>query len=308
MSISSPAPTLASEIGYALRQILILHPTHPLIEVCSCVSDDGTVERTHLAKLVTIWSAHMRHSQSNPRARFFPKNKDTQRLLLQRGTTYALLGAPEQARQDLHALLQHTNGCRGGATRQLEGLVCLVLAVLATAQERYPDALPLWKQARAWLHPQEYDLLAWTWYDAKVLIQLRHLHKAHRVLSNILTPISPDPRLPRQEERAEAYAELYAQRGGVCSLLRSHQEAMENLNAAIRLHPTCGRFFHIRGLLHAKQQHWQAAYNDLWRALHEMPEDPELADCFFVVMQHLGTELAVPTTSAPRTRGRATHA
>ncbi|GHO65539.1 hypothetical protein KSC_044310 [Ktedonobacter sp. SOSP1-52] len=245
----------------------------------------------------------MRHSQPNPHALFFPQNKDTQRLLLQRGAAYALLGAPEQARQDLHALLQRTSGRRGGATRQLEGLACLVLAVLATAQDRYPDALPLWKQARAWLQPQEYDLLAWTWYDAKVLIQLRHLHKAHKVLSNILTPVSPDPRLPRQQERAEAYAELYAQRGGVCSLLRSHQEAIEDLNAAIRLHPTCARFFHIRGLLHAKQQHWQAAYHDLWRALHEMPEDPELADCFFVVMQHLGTELAVPATSARAREG-----
>ncbi|GHO55956.1 tetratricopeptide repeat protein [Ktedonobacter robiniae] len=179
-----------------------------------------------------------------------------------------------------------------------------MLAVLATAQERYPDALPLWKQAQAWLQPQEYDLLAWTWYDAKVLIQLRHLHKAHKALSNILSPVSPDPRLPRQEEHAEAHAELYAQRGGVCSLLHSHQEAIRDLNAAIRFHPTCARFFHIRGLLHAKQQHWQTAYHDLWRALHEMPEDQALADCLFVVMQRLGTQLAVSTTTPTmRTKG-----
>ena len=50
------------------------------------------------------------------------------------------------------------------------------------------------------------------------------------------------------------------------------------------------------------------AYQDLWRALHEMPENRELADCFFIVMQRLGTQLAVPTTSTPRTKGRATHA
>ncbi|GHO61323.1 hypothetical protein KSC_002150 [Ktedonobacter sp. SOSP1-52] len=85
-------------------------------------------------------------------------------------------------------------------------------------------------------------------------------------------------------------------------------QGREGDNAAIRLHPTCARFFHIRGLLHAKQQYWQAAYQDLWRALHEMPEDQALADCFFVVMQRLGTQLAVPTTSTPRAKGRATHA
>ncbi|GHO61259.1 hypothetical protein KSC_001510 [Ktedonobacter sp. SOSP1-52] len=297
-TFSSPTPTLASEVGYALRQILILHPTHPLTEVFSSVSDDGSVERTRLSEHMATWSAQLRHPLSNPR--IFLNKEHTKRLLLQRGVAYALLGAPEQARQDLHALLQHG----GTTTRQLEGLACLVLAVLATEQERYPDALPLWKQARAWLHPHAYDRLALTWYFAKVLIQLNHLRKAYRVLTEVLSSTTPDPRLPRQEERAEAYAELFAQRGGVCSLLQYHQEAIEDLNAAIKLHPTCARFFSIRGLLHAKQQHWQAAYHDLWRALHEMPEDQALADCLFVVLQRLGTQLAVSTTTPTmRTKG-----
>jgi tetratricopeptide (TPR) repeat protein len=303
MSISSSAPTLASEIGYALRQILILHPTHPLAEVFSCVSDEGIAERTRLSRHMATWSAQLRHPLSHPHALFFLRKEQTQRLLLQRGVAYALLGAPEQARQDLHTLLQ-----RGGTTRRLEGLACLVLAVLATEQERYPDALPLWKQAQAWLQPQAYDRLAYTWYYAKVLIQLKHLHKAHSALTKILTPAAHDPRLPRQEERAEAYAELFEQRGGVCSLLQYQQETIEDLNAAIELHPTCARFFSIRGLLHTKQQHWQAAYQDLWRALHEMPEDQALADCFFVVMQRLGTQLTIRTPPALHARGGATHA
>ncbi|GHO72118.1 hypothetical protein KSC_110100 [Ktedonobacter sp. SOSP1-52] len=299
----SSTPPLASEVGYALRQLLTLYPTHPLAEVFSCVSDEGTVECTQLSRHMATWSTQLGYPRSHSHTLFFPKKEHTQRLLLQRGVAYALLGAPEQARQDLHTLLQ-----RGGTTRRLEGLTCLVLAVLATEQERYPDALPLWKQARAWLQPQEYDCLAYTWYYAKVLIQLKHLRKAHNVLTKILTPAVPDPRLPRQEERAEAYAELYAQRGGVCSLLQYRQEAIEDLNAAIELYPTCARFFSIRGLLHAKDQHWQAAYQDLWHALHEMPEDPALADCFFVVMQRLGTQLTVPTPPTMRTKGRTTHA
>ncbi|EFH84881.1 hypothetical protein [Ktedonobacter racemifer] len=290
-TFSSPTPTLASEIGYALHQILILRPTHPLTEIFSYVSDEGTVARTQLSEHMATWSAQLRHPL--PTTRIFLNKEHTKRLLLQRGTAYALLGSPEQARQDLHALLQHS----GTTTRQLEGLACLVLAVLATEQERYPDALPLWKQARAWLHPQEYDHLALTWYYTKVLVQLNHLRTAYRVLTEILSPTTPGLRLPRQKERAEAYAELFSQRGGVCSLLQYHQEAIEDLNAAIELHPTCARLFSIRGLLHAKRQHWQAAYNDLWRALHAMPEDQALADCLFVVMQRLGTQLAVPTTT-----------
>ncbi|WP_236038246.1 hypothetical protein [Ktedonobacter robiniae] len=115
------APTLASEIGYALHQILILHPTHPLIEVCSCVNDDGTIERSRLTKHVSIWSSQLRRPQANPRVLFFQHNKHTQHLLLQRGTAYALLGNPEQARQDLHALLQRTNGSRTAVEGEQRG-------------------------------------------------------------------------------------------------------------------------------------------------------------------------------------------
>ncbi|GHO56432.1 hypothetical protein KSB_49070 [Ktedonobacter robiniae] len=67
LTFSSPTPTLASEVGYALRQILTLHPTHPLTEVFSSVSEEGTVERTRLSEHMTTWSAHLRRPLSNPR-------------------------------------------------------------------------------------------------------------------------------------------------------------------------------------------------------------------------------------------------
>ncbi|GHO77224.1 hypothetical protein KSD_49950 [Ktedonobacter sp. SOSP1-85] len=283
-----------------MSQALTLHPTHPLAEIFSYVNDDGSSERTHLYTRVISWSSQL---QCSPRTRFYKNQEHTQYLLLQRRTAYALLGAPEQARQDLHALAEHST------SDLMEGLSCLVLAILTTEQDRYPEAHTHWERALMLLQPYKNtrDLLACTWYYAKVLIQLRCLDKAHRILTDILLPATHHPGLPRQEERAEAYAELYAQRGGVCSLLHFHQEAIEDLNAALELQPTCPRFFSIRGLLHAKQQHWQAAYQDLWRALHEMPEDQELADCLFVVMQRLGTQLVVPTSPAIKTKGRAAH-
>ncbi|EFH84993.1 tetratricopeptide repeat protein [Ktedonobacter racemifer] len=299
---TSSRHALAQEIAYTLHQVLTLYPSHPLAAVFTCVSEDGAIERTCLSESIATWSSQLRHHQSHSHALFFQKREHTQRLLLQRGVASALLGTPEQARQDLHALLQHAQG--GGKThRRLEGLAYLVLAVLATQQERYPDALPLWKQAQAWLQPHEYDHVALTWHYAKVLIELKHVRKAHSVLTQILTPATPDSHLPQQEERANAYAELYAQRSGVRSLLGYHQEAIDNLNRALELTPTCARFFSIRGLLHARQQHWQAAYQDLWRALHDMPGDQELAACFLVVLQCLGAQLVTPAT---HTKGNVT--
>ncbi|GHO55943.1 tetratricopeptide repeat protein [Ktedonobacter robiniae] len=302
---TSSRHTLAQEIADALHQVLTLYPSHPLTAVFACVSENGTIERTRLSESIATWSSQLRHSQSSQHALCFQRREQTQRLLLQRGVAFALLGSSEQARQDLHALLQHAHG--GSQThRRLEGLACLVLAVLSTHQERYPDALPLWKQTQAWLQPHEYDRLTLTWHYVKVLIRLKHIRKADSVLTQILTPATSDPRLPRQEERADAYAELYAQRGGVRSLLGYHQEAIRDLNRALALTPTCARFFSIRGLLHARQQHWQAAYQDLWHSLHDMPEDQELVACFFVVLQRLGAQLATPAT--PQTKESVTHA
>ncbi|EFH84958.1 tetratricopeptide repeat protein [Ktedonobacter racemifer] len=302
---TSSRRTLAQEIADTLHQVLTLYPSHPLAAVFACVSEDGAIERARLSESIATWSSQLRPPLSHSRALCFQKREHTQHLLLQRGVASALLGAPEQARQDLHALLQHAHGGDSRANRRLEGLACLVLAVLATQQERYPDALPLWKQAQAWLQPHEYDQVALTWHYVKVLIELKHVRKAHSVLTQILTPATSDSHLPRQEKRADAYAELYAQRGGVRSLLGYHQEAIRDLNRGLELTPTCARFFSIRGLLHARHQHWQAAYQDLWHALHDMPDDQELAACFFLVLQRLGAQLATPAT---HTKGNVTHA
>lgn len=284
-----------NDLGFALISVFSPSEDHPLQEVLQHLSAQGEVQRVPLHTQVRIWTTCL----LSPLA---PADALVLRLKLE--TAHALLGNRAQAQHALGHLLHEISDEQPSPMREVQRYAALLLGLLEHHASQYDRssqhlllALTSLLQEDAPPARERIILPVLVWYLAAALIQLHRYQHAHCLLTDVLETLPPQ----EYQRHGPSIAELYAQRGVVLAHLRFPSRGVHDLTTAIRLDPGNGRLSHVRGLIHMQRKAWTAAYHDLWRALHDDPDNHVLADeLAFVLSQCANQEaLSYPHVSLP---------